>query len=119
MKFIIRTEEDFSNILVPLRDHLNGKPYQVTIRPFKRDRTLAQNAKVYSMLRLIGTHTGYTEKQMHDIACAMFAPMQTVEVGHRVEDLPKGTSDMNVEEMSDFIENLYQLGAELGVTFEE
>ena len=48
-----------------------------------------------------------------------YAPRHSVKLGEKVIDAPLGTSDMNVEQMSEFIEHLYQLGADLELTFSD
>jgi len=100
-----------------IAEKLTGKPLQITVKPFKRDRTLPQSAKAHAMIRDLALHTGYTESQMKEVAKALFAPMKTVTIAGRDTTVPVGTSEMTVEEMANFIENLYQLGAELGVQF--
>ena len=93
-------------------------PYQITIRRFKRDRTLDQNAKLHAMIRTLAEHCGYTESAMKDVLKVQFAPIVVSTIpGLGEVERPKGTADMNVEEMSEFMERIYQLGAELGVTF--
>jgi hypothetical protein len=111
------------NALVSIADQLagagffTGKPIQVTIKHFKRDRTLDQNAKVHAMLRDLALFTGYSERQMKDICKQQFAPFVERQLGTKYNELrvhtPKGTSEMNVEEMSNFIDALHALGAEL------
>lgn len=119
MKHVIRSEDDFLNILPALRQHLTGKPIQVTIKPFKRDRSLDQNKKLHAMIRELALHCGYPERQMKEILKAQFAPINTVTIGGRICDVPRNTSDMSIDEMSQFMDDIEQLGAELGVTFDE
>lgn len=97
----------------------DGRAWQVTVKEFKRDRTLDQNAKCHAMLRDLALFTGYTEKQMKDIAKAEFSPIVHRQIGMKKYGVPKDTSDMTVDEMSAFIERLYQLGTEIGVQWSE
>lgn len=95
-----------------------GKAWQVTVKPFERDRTLAQNAKIHAMIRDLALFTGYTEKQMKDICKAQFAPFVERKIGENVVHTAKGTSEMTVLEMSNFIEALQALAADIGCQLE-
>lgn len=117
MKFVVRKEQDYLRGLDALRPHLDGKPYTVTIEKFKRPRTKPQNAKLHAMIRDMALHCGYPEPQMKDIVKAEFAPMKTVKIGDREVAIPKGTSEMSVDEISDLMESLYAIGAEIGCVF--
>lgn len=119
MRAVVSNQQQLSWFFDQIAEKLTGKPLQITVKPFKRDRTLPQSAKAHAMIRDIAAHAGYTESQMKEIAKALYAPMKTVKVGDREATVPMGTSEMNVEQMADFIESLYQLGAELGVQFDD
>lgn len=117
MRFIVKTDAQLLDCLSRIREALDGKPWQITLKRFKRDRTLDQNAKAHAMIRDLALHTGYTESQMKDIVKTEFAPVKSVMIGSRICNMPMGTSEMNVSEMAEFIEHLYQLGAEIGCGF--
>jgi len=119
VRAVVSNQQQLSWFFDQIAEKLTGKPLQITVKPFKRDRTLPQSAKAHAMIRELALHTGYTEAQMKEIAKALYAPMKTVAVGGKDVTVPMGTSDMNVEEMANFIENLYQLGSELGVQFHD
>ncbi len=122
MKAVCRSVDDLIGFTDRVRNKLGttfDKPIQVTVKPFKRDRSLDQNAKVHAMIRVIAEYAGYTESAMKAILVDEYAPRHSVKLGEKVIDAPLGTSDMNVEQMSEFIEHLYQLGADLELTFSD
>jgi len=117
VRAIIRTSDDIRKFANQISDKLTGKPYQIDIRPFKRSRTLPQNAKLHAMIRSLGLHCGYTDSQMKDIVKQEFGTVKVVELGGRIVEVAKPTSEYNVEELAMVIEHLYQLGAEIGCVF--
>lgn len=42
-----------------------GKPLQVDIKPFKRNRSVAQNAVYWRTITIIGNELGYSKDEMH------------------------------------------------------
>lgn len=119
MRAVIRTSEDIHRFANQIRDKLTGKPYQIDIRPFKRSRTLPQNAKLHAMIHDLALHCGYVDSQMKDIVKQEYGTVKVVEIGGRVIEVAKPTSEYNVDELSMMIEHLFQLGAEINCGFTE
>ena len=117
LKAVIKNAEQLYRFADQVAAKLDGHPYQIDVHPFKRDRTLGQNAKVHALIRSLALHCGYTESAMKEILKAEYSPRIVRMIGTRMVDVPKGTSEMNVEEMSDFVEQLYQLGSEINCVF--
>lgn len=122
MRAVIRSRNDFYRFVDEVSNQLGEqyeKPYTVTVKRFHRPRTNDQNAKAHAMIRELALHCGYTEAAMKDVLKTEFGPIQVFQVGTRIVDAPKGTSDYTVEELSAFIEQLYQIGAEINCAFTE
>lgn len=104
-----------------------AKPMIISIRPFESVRSIDQNAKIHVMIRALAEHTGYSENEMKLIVKSQYGPYKRVYVKHKDEattsplsrEIPKSTTEYTRPECSDFIERLYQLGAEIGCTFSE
>ena len=112
--WIIRNEQVLENCVGRLKELPFDTPWIVNAKPYKRNRTQEQNDLMWVLLTLIGQHTGHSKEEMYDIATEMFLTPRTTthrgRVYHRYS-----TSRLKVAEMSDFIERLYQLGAEEGL----
>ena len=124
VRAVVRNDRDLtlfvSKVVKELGANLGDKPYTVSIKRFHRPRSLDQNKKLHAMIRELALHCGYAESQMKEIVKAQFGPMKAVKIGDRREvSHPKGTSEYTVQEMSDFMERLYQLAAEIGLVFQE
>lgn len=118
MRFAIRTKADLLHMVDKVVPTLDGKPYTLVIKPFHVPRSLDQNKKMHAMIGELADFCGYSRNRMKEIVKNEFGPKEVVEVGQRVVDITKGTSDYDVHEMSEMIERLYQLGAELGHVFQ-
>lgn len=101
--------------LVPLHQY-EGK--QVQIKEYRKSRSLDQNAYFHGpVLKYICEHTGDERLWMKYYLKARFAPVIVVSVDGETKEYPKNTSDMNVKEMSKFIDDCVRFAAtELSVT---
>lgn len=82
------------------------KPWRVTIKPFKKKRSLDQSALYWvSIVKPLCDHTGYSSEEMHDQLRRMFLPLVVYEdmSGENRETLTSTTS-LNTVDMSDFME---------------
>lgn len=97
---------------------LDGRQYSVIVKPFYVPRSLDQNKKLHAMIGELADFCGYSRNRMKEIVKNEFGPVVSVTVGQRVVDVSKGTSEYDVHEMSDMIDRLHQLGAEIGCVFQ-
>ena len=112
--WIIRNEQILENCVGRLKELSFDEPWIINAKPYKRNRTHEQNDLMWQLLTLIGQHTGHTKDEMYDISTSMYlTPRTTTHRGIVYERY--STSRLKVAEMSDFIERLYQLGAEEGL----
>jgi len=59
-----------------------------------------------------------TREMVHEVAKDRFMPRITVEWGGKVKTYPKSTTRLTKAEFSDYLERVYQWGAEMGVYFD-
>ena len=118
MKAVVRTNEDLLKFINTVSDRLDGRPWTISLKKFHRPRTLPANAKFHAMNRELALHCGYTESRMKIILKSEFGPIESKQVGPRIVDTPKETAEYTVTEMQAMIEQLYQLGAEVGCVFQ-
>ena len=120
MKACVNTINNALNFINRHRSMFDaGKPFTIEIKPFKQPRTLSQNSKIHAMMAEIAEVVGHSPADIKEYMKAEYAPRIAIEVGGRIIDIPLGTSDMSLEQLSDFIEHIYQVGAMAGVIFQE
>ena len=96
-----------------------NKPYLISAKVFKPPRTNPQNAKLHAMFRDLSAHTGFSEQEVKDWLKLEYGPKKVVQIGDTVKSIPKGTSEYTREEFSDFIDRVFQVGAEIDCVFLE
>ena len=97
----------------------SGKPFTIEITPFKQPRTVGQNALMHVLFAEIAEQSGYHPDDVKTLLKAKYSPRIPIEIGKEVAVVPMGTSDMNLEQGSAFIERIYPFGAENGCRFKE
>ena len=120
MRKIVRSREEAARwIITDTAGIQNGRPFEILVKPFKRRRTLDQNAKMHAMIREVAQHVGYSDGELKDYIKSEYGPKRKVRIGKREVVIPKSTRDYNVMECADIIEVLYMLGAECGCVFQD
>lgn len=126
MKFILKNEDIRQRAVSHLLDLTFDPPFEVVIRPYKKDRSLEQNARMWALHRAAAEHTGEDDYVLHAIACRMLLGVREVARHARVWEIPNSTTEyfdpeimktrkLSVQEMSDFMERLERLYVEQGV----
>ncbi|MGI9293454.1 MAG: recombination protein NinB [Pseudomonadales bacterium] len=109
-----------TKVLEKLGQDLGGKPYTISIKRFFRPRTLDQNAKFHAMISDIAQHIGYERPEyIKDYVKDAYGYRKTVVIDGKPRSIPMSTADYNVDQFTNIIDRLYQLGAELGVEFQD
>lgn len=117
MRAVIRTKRDVMRFANQVADKLDGKPYTMLVKKFHRPRSIDQNAKMHVMFRILGEYTGHSESEIKAYFVDEFGPKKKLSFADKM--VPMGTSEYDVHEASDMIEQLHRVGAEVGCLFEE
>lgn len=103
--------------------------YEVVIREYKSTRTLEQNALMWVRLGEIAEQAWidgrrYDAETLHEYCKRVYLPEMCDKGISKWTVLPSGdrvlrmsTSDLNVKEFTDYLEQVQAFGAELGVMF--
>ena len=94
-----------------------NKPYLISAKVFKPPRSLEQNAKLHCLFRDLSAHTGYTESEIKDVIKARFGLHKVVQIDGTPTSIAKSTTEYSREELSDLMDRVYMLGAEIGCVF--
>lgn len=101
--------EDYPGYVATVK-RLNG-PVTVTIRRYRPPKSSGQNRYLHGVvIKLLAEHCGYDPEEMRDALKWRF--LRTHEGG----DLPavRSVADLDTAEMTEFIEQIRRLAAELG-----
>lgn len=89
--------------------------YTVTIAKQVKRRTLPQNALMWMWFACISQETGQSVDDIHDTYCAMFLTRTAVNAHGDEVRLYRGTSKLNTDEMTDFMNRVQLDAAEMGI----
>lgn len=136
-KFVIRSEEIRQRALLTILElpTVDGDgpylPFEVVIRPHKRDRSLEQNARVWALHNAAAKHTGEDVDVLHHIACKSYLGVRVIErkgvdnfvnsweivntTTNFYDPETMTTRKLNVAEMGDFMTKLERTYISMGV----
>lgn len=93
----------------------NESPIEITIKPYKKNRSLEQNALYWKWCAIIGNETGYSKDDMHWFFMNTFLEPELIEInGKVIERL--STSKLKVSEMSHYLSQISAWAAQAGMT---
>ncbi len=113
---IIRSQEDKNKALNRISMLAMDKPWQVDIKPYKKNRSLAQNNLYRMWVEVIAEGLGYTHDEMHAILSNMFGEKETVEFNGDIVEVIKSTTKLTTKEFTDRLEKVDRWAAgEMGI----
>ena len=90
-------------------------PLEVVVKPYKRNRSVEQNALLWKLYSLISDETGHSKDEIHDLMRWKFLGMQKKEVAGTVIEYLPSTTKLKVSEMADYITQIEAWAANLGI----
>ncbi len=113
---IIKNEDIRARVLGIIQGLPIDKPYQIEIKPFKRKRSLSQNALFHKWVNILAEHTGYSDFEMKEYLKVQFLSPQFMQVRDRTI-VSRHTSKLDTKEMSEFMNKVMAFAVtELNVT---
>ena len=115
----IRDERDRERVLGLIGALNIAKPWTVTVAPYRKARTLSQNALMWKWINEVADHvrehTGMDSDDVHEFFKAKFLPARVVELsGEAIEY--RTTTKLTTTEMHDYMERIYAFcTSELGM----
>lgn len=118
-EIIIRDEVLRSRVIDLIRTLNLGKPWCVTLEPYRKRRSLSQNSLMWAWLNEVADHvsqhTGTDIDDIHEYFKQQFLPAKIKEVlGETIE--VRSTTKLTTLEMASYMEKIYAwVTSELGV----
>lgn len=113
-KIYIREERHRNYALDTIKALNIDTVYEVTIKPYKRNRSLEQNSLMWKWYSIIADDLGYTTEEIHEefmrkllIPITMQTPSGLVEV--------YSTKKLKVKEMTAYLEGIERTATEMGI----
>jgi hypothetical protein len=93
------------------------KKWVVTIKRYRKPRSLSQNALLHSWIDIIADHTGHDQDEIKGFLKDKFLPLVEINLGKRARLVRASTARLATEEMSKFMDKIYAFAAtDLGLT---
>lgn len=133
--FILRKEEDITPCVAWIKDYLKIGPLEVVVSTETKNRSVQQNRLMWLWITEIGNHLGMLKDEVHiDLKRKYAVPIFTrddpdyagkegmedrAEAMARVIARLTSTTDFNVDQMSEYLNDIehYAAGEGIGLTF--
>ena len=113
---IITNQSDKDRVIKHVQALNIDKPWSVDVKPYKKNRSLAQNKLLWKFLGIIGNELGYDPQDCHDVICQKLLGIEQKTVMGEEIIVIKGTSKLKVKEFSLFIEAIIRFAiGDLGI----
>lgn len=113
---IIHSQDDKNKALNRISMLVMDKPWQVEIKPYKKNRSLAQNKLYWKWITCIGDEIGYTSDELHAIMADKFLLDEIIEYGGKEIRKDKSTSRLTTKQFTEYLEKIDRFAsAELGI----
>ena len=115
-KFKIINDEDKSKVINYLNAVNIEKPLEVSIKPYKPNRSAAQNRLYWKWLKIIGDDLGYVDSEMHALMVDQFLGYTETKCMERVITQLVSTASLKVKPMAEYLTRIEVFAAsELGI----
>jgi hypothetical protein len=93
-----------------------SKPWELEIKPYKKNRTAAQSRLMWMWFGLWGQDLGYTKDEMYDVAVDQLWPIHEEELTCNGISVARQrrTSNLNTKDFADFLNNIDMKASETG-----
>jgi hypothetical protein len=117
--FVLHAGKDWGRIVSGLIQHLKllerDKSWQVTVQPYKEDKTSDQRAFFHVLCGVFSSETGYTKDEIKQLCKQVCFGTTEVIIGGREVEVVMASEKAKRDEYSELIETCYRLAAEAGI----
>ena len=119
-RYVIRSEDIKWRCIDAVTDiDVDGKKQEVVIREHKNSRSVEQNNLFHAILRALAESTGHSVEEIKEyVSQEYLGSVEYTGLDGTPRTRVRGTSELDVEEMSGLIERVKQLANQLDVRME-
>jgi len=88
--------------------------WDISIKPYKKNRSLEQNALMWKWNTIIGDHLGYTKDEMHEEFMRKFLPSVMIDTMSGPVEV-YSTKQLKVKEMAEYLNHIERFAAEYAI----
>ena len=122
VRFILRTVKDRDYALAAVTKAALDPPTEVTIKPYKKHLSRAQQNRHWNIMRQIAAQLKDELGQLHSPevwhlhCCGEFLGADVVKMGGRDKIIPRSSANLSTHEFAEFDDQIEAWAAERGVT---
>lgn len=104
--YIVRSVEQRDAIAALVGKLDPEKVWAVTVEPYKKKRSLNQNALYWRWVSIIARETGNSHDDVHEALKAKFCPPRTVALGDEERQI-RSTAKLTTEAMNEYMDQVH------------
>lgn len=113
---IIQNESDKARAINQITRLNPEKVWEMSVKPYKPNRSKSQNKLYWSWLQIIGDDLGYPKEELHVILAAKFLGIVETRCLGEIITQPVSTSTLNVKGFAEYLNGIELFaGSELGI----
>lgn len=113
-KIYIREERQRNHALDTIKALDIATVYEVTIKPYKRNRSLEQNSLMWKWYSIIANDLGYTTEEIHEEFMRKLLTPTIVKTPSGMVEV-YSTKKLKVKEMTAYLEGIERTATEMGI----
>ena len=113
-RIIIREERQRQHAIERVQALNISTVWDISIKPYKKNRSLEQNALMWKLYGILGSELGYTPDEMHEA-------LMRINLMPNIVDTIDGpvevysTKKLKVKPMAEYLDSIYRFAAEHGI----
>lgn len=108
MFFVVKKNEDKDRVLDYFNNLVINEQHSIEIKPYKRNRSKAQNRLMWEWIGIISNDLGYSKEEMHDVFKVKFLEPKIIQdpsTGDTMK-VPGSTKRLNTKEFTEHLEKI-------------
>jgi hypothetical protein len=101
--FIVRDERVRANLMAAVAELRTAEPMEVTVKPYRKSRSLEQNNLLWQIYTIVAAETGHSPEDIHDWCRQQFLPAKFVEIDGQAHEVRRSTASLKVDEMTEYL----------------
>lgn len=115
--FILRDDDRRKNAIRYLESvNISGRLLEVTIKPYRKNRSNAQNRLMWMWYGTLSDDLGYSTDELHELCKARFLGVEERQILGESVFMARSTTKITTIEFTDYLNKIEALAIELGIT---
>ena len=114
--FIVKDSSILGNAIAFISKLDFFKPWLIDIKPYKKNRSTAQNRLYWKWLEIISAETGYTRDELHELFKRVYLGSEDKIILGKQINIAKSTTGLSTTDFTNFLISIEAEAMDLGIT---